>query len=66
MKQSFGRIPFRTGHPKCPPRRSKRQPVGVVRTTSTTRRIIVAAAFPASVSIGWRISSYTYPQLTLI
>jgi hypothetical protein len=62
MKQSFGRIPFRKGYPKCPSRRSKSQPVGVIRTTSTTRRTIVAAAFRASVSIGRLVSSYTYPQ----
>jgi hypothetical protein len=62
MKQSFGRIPFRKDYPKCPSRRSKSQPVGVIRTTPTTRRTIVAAAFRASVSIGRRVSSYTYPQ----
>jgi hypothetical protein len=49
MKQSFGRIPFRKGYPKCPSHRSKSQPVGVIRTTSTTRRTIVAAAFRACV-----------------
>jgi hypothetical protein len=63
MKQSFDRIPFRTGYPKCPSRRSKSQPVGAVRTTSTTRRIMVATAFRASVSIGRRGSSYMYPHL---
>jgi hypothetical protein len=62
MKQSFDRIPFRTGYPKCPSRRSKSQPVGVVRTTSTTRRIIVATAFRASVSNGPYTSSYMYPH----